>query len=52
VSYAIGCTYQPDEHPLPLQARHVRELHEACEALAGAPREDVHDAFVIRPVAR
>ena len=47
--YPLGTTHQPDEHPLPLTPAHVLELHEACEAMAGAPHLDVHDDFVIRP---
>ncbi|MBM7805053.1 glyoxylase-like metal-dependent hydrolase (beta-lactamase superfamily II) [Geodermatophilus bullaregiensis] len=47
--YPLGTTHQPDEHPLPLTPASVLELHEACEAMAGAPHLDVHDDFVIRP---
>jgi glyoxylase-like metal-dependent hydrolase (beta-lactamase superfamily II) len=45
--YPIGTTYQPDERALPLTVRHIRELHEACEAMAHAPRRAVHDDFII-----
>ena len=47
--YPLGTTYQPDEHPLPLAPASVLELHRACEAMADAPHEEVHDDFVIRP---
>ncbi len=47
--YPLGTTHQPDEHPLPLPPDSVLELHRACEAMAEAPHQDVHDDFVIRP---
>ena len=45
--YPIGTKFQPDEHALPLTAGHIREWHLACEAMAGNPRRDVHDDFII-----
>jgi glyoxylase-like metal-dependent hydrolase (beta-lactamase superfamily II) len=48
-AYPLGCTYQPDEHPLPLAARHLAELAEACASL-GAP-EVIRDSFIVRPIA-
>jgi hydroxyacylglutathione hydrolase len=45
--YDIGTTFQPREHVLPLTAAHVQELHQACEAMAHNPYEDVHDDFII-----
>src|SRR4051812_37969759 len=45
--YPIGTTYQPDEHPLPLTAAHIDQLHAACEAMANNPHRDVHDDFII-----
>jgi hydroxyacylglutathione hydrolase len=45
--YAIGTTFQPDEHVLPLTAAHIVELHHACEAMANAPHYDIHDDFII-----
>ena len=45
--YDIGTTFQPEEHVLPLTAAHVQELHQACEAMADHPHEDVHDDFII-----
>lgn len=47
--YPLGSRHQPDEHPLPLTAAHVTELHAACERLGDALRTDVHDDFVITP---
>lgn len=48
--YPLGTTYQPDEHALALPPAAVLELHRACELMAGSPRRDVHDHFVISPV--
>ncbi len=45
--YPIPCNFQPHEHALPLTAAHIEELHLACEAMADAPRRDVHDDFII-----
>ncbi|MDA9537751.1 hypothetical protein ACM41_16600 [Bradyrhizobium sp. CCBAU 21362] len=45
--YPIGTTFQPQEHVLPLTAAHIQELHQACEAMAGHPHQDVHDDFII-----
>lgn len=47
--YPLGTTYQPNEHPLPLGAAHIEELHAACEAMANSPHLDVHDHFIIQP---
>jgi hydroxyacylglutathione hydrolase len=49
--YAVGTTFQPDEHPLPLEAAHIGELHAACEAMGDDPHIDVRDDFVIRPLS-
>jgi hydroxyacylglutathione hydrolase len=45
--YPVGTTYQPNEHPLPLTAAHIDQLHSACEAMANNPHRDVHDEFII-----
>jgi hydroxyacylglutathione hydrolase len=45
--YPIGTTFQPNEHPLPLTATHIDQLHAACEAMADHPHRDVHDEFII-----
>ncbi len=47
--YPLPCTFQPEEHALPLAARHIQELHEACEAIGEQARRDVHDEFIIQP---
>jgi hydroxyacylglutathione hydrolase len=48
--YEPRTPFQPDEHVLPLGVQHVRELHQACEAIGGTPHDDVHDDFVIWPL--
>ena len=48
--YPLGSKFQPDEHPLPLTKKHVEAWRQACEALGGTPRRDVHDEFIIEPV--
>jgi glyoxylase-like metal-dependent hydrolase (beta-lactamase superfamily II) len=48
--YPLPTTYQPEEHALPLTARHIAELHAASEALGESPRFDVHDEFLIDPL--
>lgn len=45
--YPIGTTYQPDEHPLPLTAAHIDQLHAACEAMGDDQHRDAHDEFII-----
>jgi hydroxyacylglutathione hydrolase len=50
-AYAIGTTFQPDEHPLPLGRTHIAELHAACEAMANDPHVDIHDDFIIQPLS-
>jgi hydroxyacylglutathione hydrolase len=47
--YEPRTRFQPDEHVLPLGLQHVRELHQACEAMGANPHEDLHDDFVIWP---
>lgn len=45
--YPLPCTFQPDEHALPLLSKHIDELHEACERMGENPRQDIHDEFII-----
>lgn len=45
--YPLGTRFQPDEHPLPLPPDQIRVLHEACEAVADAPRDVTADHFAI-----
>lgn len=52
VLYRLGATYQPDEHPLPLTADHIAELHGVCEAMAETPHDIVHASFAIKLMAR
>jgi hydroxyacylglutathione hydrolase len=45
--YPLGATWQPDEHPLPLDPSRIEELHRACEAMADAPRSAIFGSFAI-----
>jgi hydroxyacylglutathione hydrolase len=47
--FGYPCLYQPGEHRLQLEARHVVQLHDAVEALGNRPRTDRHDDFIIQP---
>jgi hydroxyacylglutathione hydrolase len=47
--YPIGTTFQPNEHVLPLDITHLRELHAACEAMGNSSHRDVHNDFIIEP---
>lgn len=49
--YPLPCTFQPDEHPLPLLRKHIGELQEACERMGDNPHQDVHDEFIIDPLS-
>jgi glyoxylase-like metal-dependent hydrolase (beta-lactamase superfamily II) len=53
LAYPLGCTFQPDEHPLPLLPSDIEALHEACEAMAQAPCDAFRDSFriVLKPEA-
>ena len=44
-----GGTYQPNEHVLQLETKHLLELRDSLVELAGAPAEKVHDDFIIVP---
>lgn len=45
--YPLGTTWQPDEHPLPLDPSQIEVLHRACEAMAEAPQDATFDHFAI-----
>jgi glyoxylase-like metal-dependent hydrolase (beta-lactamase superfamily II) len=47
--YGYPCLYQPDEHVLQLEDRHVVELHHAVDSLADHSRTNRHDDFIIQP---
>jgi glyoxylase-like metal-dependent hydrolase (beta-lactamase superfamily II) len=51
IIYPIGTTFQSDEHPLPLMLEDLREWSAACAAMGEEPRREVHDSFIIEPVA-
>ncbi len=50
--YPLGSTWQPDEHPLPLDTSHIEALHRLCETLGDAPRGVTEASFAIGLVAR
>jgi glyoxylase-like metal-dependent hydrolase (beta-lactamase superfamily II) len=47
--FGLGTLYQPGEHRLQLEARHVVELHAALQTIGPHPRVDRHDEFIIYP---
>lgn len=47
VLYPLGATFQPDEHPLPLDASHIEALHRLCESMGDAPHDAVEVSFAI-----
>jgi hydroxyacylglutathione hydrolase len=47
--FGLGRTFQPNEHVLQLEARHLVELNDALSKLP-LPRVDRHDDFIIQPV--
>ena len=46
-AYPLGATWQPDEHPLPLDPAQIEALHHSCEAMADAPHGATFDHFAI-----
>ena len=50
VDYPIGTTYQPNEHPLPLDLSHLVELYNATQAMGNSPFQQVHNDFIIYPL--
>jgi len=46
--FGLPATYQPGEHVLQLEARHLRELNEALSRLP-TPRQERHADFIIHP---
>jgi hydroxyacylglutathione hydrolase len=47
--YPLMTTFQPREHVLQLELRHLLELEKAVDALGDHPKQDVHDDFIIQP---
>lgn len=47
--FGLGQTFQPNEHVLQLEARHLVELNDALTKLP-VPRVERHDDFIIQPV--
>jgi hydroxyacylglutathione hydrolase len=46
--YPTGSTYQPDESPLPLSAKDLKELNEALQKME-KPERKVFDKFIVSP---
>ncbi|HEX4610703.1 MAG TPA: MBL fold metallo-hydrolase [Urbifossiella sp.] len=47
--FGLGALFQPGEHALQLEARHLREWADAVRALGPRPRTVRHDDFIIYP---
>lgn len=47
--FGLGALFQPGEHVLQLESRHLLEWSAAVAALDGQPRTDRHDDFIIFP---
>jgi glyoxylase-like metal-dependent hydrolase (beta-lactamase superfamily II) len=50
VDFEFGRDHHPDEHVLQLTPDHLREAAEALHAMAGVPRQEAHDDFIIFPL--
>lgn len=48
--YPIQTMYQPEEHPLPLNVGHLKELSNALTKLGDQPKMEIHDSFIIYPM--
>lgn len=48
--YPLGATVHPAERALALDAAHLVELAAAVDAMAAAPRLEVHDDFIVVPL--
>lgn len=47
--FGLGTLFQPGEHILQLEARHLDELNDAVQAMGSHPRIDRHADFIIFP---
>jgi hydroxyacylglutathione hydrolase len=47
--FGLGTLFQPNEHILQLEKRHLIELHDALDVLGSQPRTDRHSDFIIYP---
>jgi glyoxylase-like metal-dependent hydrolase (beta-lactamase superfamily II) len=47
--FGLGALFQPGEHVLQLESRHLQEWSSAVAALGAHPRVDRHDDFIIFP---
>ena len=49
VDYERGAPAHPNEHELQLGTKHLRELHDAVQAMGEEMRYEVHDDFIVYP---
>jgi glyoxylase-like metal-dependent hydrolase (beta-lactamase superfamily II) len=47
--FGLPTFFQPNEHVLQLEQRHLFELHDALDAIGSQPRTDRHADFIIYP---
>jgi hydroxyacylglutathione hydrolase len=50
--FGLPAFFQPNEHVLQLEQRHLLELHDALEVIGGHPRTDRHADFIIYPAGQ
>jgi glyoxylase-like metal-dependent hydrolase (beta-lactamase superfamily II) len=50
--FGLGTLFQPGEHVLQLETRHLLELHGALQAIGSHPRTDRHTDFIIFPAGQ
>ncbi len=50
--FGMGTLYQPGEHGLALESRHLTELADALEAIGDRPRIERHSDFIIFPAGQ
>ncbi|WP_276388519.1 MBL fold metallo-hydrolase [Eudoraea chungangensis] len=50
IDYPIQTIYQPEEHQLPLNIKHLKELSNALTKLGDQPQMEIHDSFIIYPI--
>jgi hypothetical protein len=47
--FGLEALFQPHQHMLQLEARHLREWADAVRSLGAHPRTEQHDDFIIYP---
>jgi glyoxylase-like metal-dependent hydrolase (beta-lactamase superfamily II) len=50
--FGLGALFQPGEHVLQLEGRHLDELNAALHAIGSRPRTDRHNDFIIYPAGQ